>query len=61
MTGSSNVPMHFDEKNQQEIKSGFEGVSGMVSKFANPATHLLSGPQASTLVLKEYNIIHTIG
>ena len=61
MTGSSNEPMRFDEKNQQEIESGFEGVSGMVFKFAKPATPLLSGPQASTLVLKEYNIIHTIG
>ena len=51
MTGSSNEPMRFEEKNQREIKSG----------FAKPTTPLLSGPQASTLVLKEYNIIHTIG
>ena len=55
----TNEPMRFDEKNQQEIESGFEGVSGMVFKFAKPATHLLSGPQASTLVLNGYTIIHT--
>ena len=48
--------MRFDEKNQQEIESGFEGVSGMVFKFAKPATPLLSGPQARTLVLKGYNV-----
>ena len=45
MTGSSKEPMRFEEKNQREIKSGFEGLSGMVSKFAKPATPLLSGPQ----------------
>ena len=41
MTGSSNELMRFEEKNQREIKSGFDG------------TPLLSGPQASTLVLNE--------
>ena len=53
MTGSSNEPMRFDEKNQQEIESGFEGVSGMVFKFAKPAIPLLSGPQVKVWIFKE--------
>ena len=42
MTGFSNAPMRCDEKNQREIKSGFEGLSGMViiqiCQTGNPLT-----------------------
>ena len=39
MTGSSNASMRCDEKNQRELKSGFEGVYGIqICKTGNPLT-----------------------
>ena len=48
MTGSSNASMRCDEKNQRELKSGFEGVCGIqICKTGNPPTFCSNWPNES--------------
>ena len=47
--------MRCNKKNQREIKSGFEGLSGMVSKFAKLDPHVLSGKTGHWELLDQTN------